>query len=60
MKVLLTGGRGQLGQALQACVPASIELLAPDRSALDITEPARLERWLNEHDNDLVITARLY
>jgi len=60
MKVLLTGGRGQLGQALQACLPASIELLAPDRSALDITEPARLERWLNEQRPDLVINCAAY
>jgi dTDP-4-dehydrorhamnose reductase len=60
MKVLLTGGRGQLGQALQTCLPANIELFAPDRSVLDITEPARLEWWLSEHRPDLVINCAAY
>ena len=36
--ILLTGANGQLGRALQACVPASIDLCAMDRAALDITD----------------------
>ena len=36
--ILLTGAGGQLGRALQACVPESIDLCPMDRTALDITD----------------------
>ena len=40
MKALITGADGQLGTALQASVPAEIEIVAHDRLTLDLTDAA--------------------
>ncbi len=54
MKVLVTGGRGRLAEALAA---ASGEVIAAPRSRLDITDPAQIERELAEGGYDVVVNA---
>lgn len=60
MRVLLTGSGGQLGRALQASLPPGIELQAPTRDQLDITDPVQLERWLAKQSPDWVINCAAY
>ncbi len=63
MKMLLTGGSGQLGQALRRSRPqavAEIELLAPGRDQLDITNPAQLQHWVVDQGPALIINCAAY
>lgn len=60
MKALVTGANGQLGRALAACVPASIDLIALPSAMLDITDPAAVEAEIREHAPNLVINAAAY
>lgn len=46
-EILLTGGAGQVGTALQALEwPVGLRLVVPSRPELDLAEPAALSRWL--------------
>lgn len=48
MKVLVTGGSGQVGQALLALPwPDKIALMAPTRGEMDLSAPARVTEALN-------------
>jgi dTDP-4-dehydrorhamnose reductase len=60
MKALVTGANGQLGRALAACVPASVDLIALPSAMLDITDPAAVEAEIREHAPNLVINAAAY
>ena len=60
MKVLLTGGSGQLGRALLASVPAGVEVVAPSSAELDLTRSTDARRWLRESAAGLVINAAAY
>ncbi|WP_156254840.1 dTDP-4-dehydrorhamnose reductase [Sandarakinorhabdus oryzae] len=42
MKVLITGGTGQLGRALIASAPAGVTIVAPPRTQLDLADPASI------------------
>jgi len=57
MKVLLLGARGMLGTELAATAPADVALHAPDRSTLDVTDAAAVERTLDRVGPDTVINA---
>src|SRR4051794_26621739 len=59
MRVLLTGGSGQVGQALQSRLKG-IEVLAPDRSQFDLSAPSRLPELLSELNPSLIINAGAY
>lgn len=52
-RVLVTGGRGQLGTHLNSAYPG--EALAPGRDELDITEPDSVARYLDTHAPAVVI-----
>ncbi len=61
MKILVSGGRGQLGQALRnrgARFEGSVVLL--DRDQLDITRRADWERAIKTHMPDLIVNAAAY
>lgn len=58
--VLLTGGSGQVGSALRRVVPPGLELVAPDRAALDIGDPAALARMVASRPWAAVINAAAY
>ena len=66
MKVLLTGGVGQLGQALIASKPPELELIATSRSggpgllALDLADPGACRAAVQQHRPDWVLNAGAY
>lgn len=60
MNVLVTGAGGQLGTALQACVPAGIQCLAVTRNDLDITNASAIARRLDDSNVTAVINAAAY
>jgi dTDP-4-dehydrorhamnose reductase len=60
MKVLLTGGSGQLGRALIASRPKAVELIAPLRDELDLSSPGSIERCFQASRPNLVINAGAY
>lgn len=59
-RVLLTGAGGQLGRALVATAPATIELVACTRSQLDITDLAEVKARLATLRPHAVINAAAY
>ena len=66
MKVLLTGGVGQLGQALIASQPPELELIATSRSggsgllALDLADADACRAAVQQHRPDWVLNAGAY
>ena len=66
MKILLTGGAGQLGHALHQQLPGGIELIATSRSGgdallpLDLTDAASCRAAVLEHRPDWVLNAGAY
>jgi GDP-L-fucose synthase len=62
-RVLVTGGRGLIGQALQAKLAAfDVEVLAPGSNACDLTSTEQTNRLFEEFKPDLVfhLAARVY
>lgn len=57
MKVLVTGGAGQLGQALAATAAQDVTILAPGRADLDITSAAAVTEACAAAKPDLIINA---
>jgi dTDP-4-dehydrorhamnose reductase len=60
VNILLAGGRGQLGTALRADIPAGVTLVAPNSTELDLTRAGDAERWLHLTHADVVINAAAY
>ncbi len=60
MRLLVTGGSGQLARSLAAVAPPGAALERRDRSALDITRAHDLERALTPGAFDLVINTAAY
>lgn len=56
MKVLLTGGSGQLGQELLR----HRDYLAPTHSEMDLTDPDQVAKYLGRHNPDLILHAAAY
>jgi len=57
MRVLITGGEGQLGVALRDLFSTCGEAASPGRGDLDICDRAAVERWFGGAPPDLVIHA---
>lgn len=55
--ILLTGGTGVLGTALQALLPG---VVAPPRSELDITDASSVERAVQAHYPDVIVHAAAF
>jgi dTDP-4-dehydrorhamnose reductase len=60
VKILLTGGTGQLGRALIASAPPGTHIIAPPRADLDLTNPAQVAATLAATTPDLVINAAAF
>jgi dTDP-4-dehydrorhamnose reductase len=60
MRCLVIGASGQLGQALQATMPAKTDLVAPARSVCDLTNADHLNQWLGEIRPDVILNAAAY
>jgi len=60
-RVVLFGGSGQLGHALQKLAPADWTLLTPNRDRVDLGAPfPRLADWLDRQQPDVVVNATGY
>jgi dTDP-4-dehydrorhamnose reductase len=58
MRILLTGANGQVGRELSNCGgQRGFEILALDRSDLDITDPVSVSREVNRSGVSLVVNA---
>lgn len=60
MKILLTGGSGQVGFELQRSLALWGEVLAPTRHDLDLSDMAAVDQWLEVHAPDCIINAAAY
>jgi dTDP-4-dehydrorhamnose reductase len=61
VKILVTGGRGQLGRSLvRAAAARGHAIIAVDADGLDITAPAQIAAALREHAPDTVINGAAY
>lgn len=60
MKVLITGGSGQLGRELLLQCPPDVEIVPCDLEDLDITDPDRVTAKVNEICPRVVINAAAY
>ncbi len=60
MRVLVTGGDGQLARALTRAPPQKIELWAPNRAELDLCNTTKLASQLDDFHPDLIINTAAY
>lgn len=60
MKVLITGGNGQLGWELQRCVPEGAEVFAFSSAALDITDENLVQKTIAEVKPEVIINGAAY
>ncbi len=60
-RILVTGGEGQVGQALQRCDgPHGFEFLFPTRDHFDLSHAEQMMSYVNEHTIDGVINLAAY
>lgn len=60
MKVLVTGGRGQLGRALVETAPEGHQVVAVDRSTLDICDAGAIRHAIAAHAPELIVNTAAY
>lgn len=60
MKILLTGRNGQVGFELQRTLSAIAEVVATDRSTLDLADPDEIRAVLRQVEPDLIVNAAAY
>ena len=60
MKILLTGSGGQLATELQPILLSSGEVIAADRTRLDLSQPESIRQAMAEIQPDLVVNAGAY
>jgi dTDP-4-dehydrorhamnose reductase len=60
VRVLVLGRNGQLGRALGVTCPQDVELVALDRSQLDLADAQAVERHVRAESPDVLINAAAY
>lgn len=60
MKILVTGGNGQVGFELQRQLCLLGTVLAPTRRELDLADAAAVDKWLEAHQPELIVNAAAY
>ncbi|MCP1314297.1 MULTISPECIES: dTDP-4-dehydrorhamnose reductase [unclassified Halomonas] len=60
MKILITGGNGQVGFELQRQLATSGETFAPTRRELDLADPAAVSAYLERQQFDVIVNAAAY
>jgi dTDP-4-dehydrorhamnose reductase len=60
LRILLTGKNGQVGSALQHLLPALGEVIAIDRSELDLLEFETLRRFVRDTHPQVIVNAAAY
>ncbi|MGO1626567.1 MAG: dTDP-4-dehydrorhamnose reductase [Halomonadaceae bacterium] len=58
--IFVTGGNGQVGFELRRQLAPLGEVLAPDRTELDLADAGAVNVWLGAHKPDLVVNAAAY
>src|SRR5882757_11410151 len=59
-RILLVGRTGQLGWELERGVAGGGELIACDRSAMDLSQPATRAAAVRRHRPDVIVNAAAY
>jgi dTDP-4-dehydrorhamnose reductase len=59
-RILLTGVRGQVGGELQSALAPLGEILALDRSGMDLADPHSIRRAIRDASPDLIVNAAAY
>lgn len=59
-RVLVTGAEGQVGQALLSVLGDSAEVIACNRSALDLSRPEQIRNKIRETAPDVILNAGAY
>lgn len=59
MKILLTGGSGQVGTEFRRRAQG-LDLLAPARSEFDLSRPETLSAWLEDRQPDVILSVGAY
>ncbi|MDW7748753.1 dTDP-4-dehydrorhamnose reductase [Halomonas sp.] len=60
MKILITGGSGQVGFELQRQLCLLGTVMAPSRQDLDLADAVAVDRWLYSHQPELIVNAAAY
>jgi dTDP-4-dehydrorhamnose reductase len=60
LRILLTGRHGQVGWDLQRALPALGEVIATDRTALDLADPDAIRRVIRQAKPDVIVNAAAY
>jgi dTDP-4-dehydrorhamnose reductase len=60
IRVLVTGARGQVGSEVVRALEGRAEVLAHDRSTLDLANPAEISRRVREARPDVLVNAGAY
>ena len=60
MRILLTGGSGQLGQEILKHTPKGIQLINPNRNKLDLSDYDACKNYVREHRPDWIINCGAY
>jgi len=55
MKILITGGNGNLAKMIKNCLQESHEITSPSRSELNILNMKDLEEFLNKNNYDILV-----
>lgn len=59
-RVLLTGAHGQLGRALQKSFEGNAEVIACNRSAVDLSQPDQIRSKIRDSSPDVILNAGAY
>jgi len=59
-RIVITGARGQVGDALSAAFAGSAELMACDRASLDLSNPESIRAKIREAAPDVIINSGAY
>jgi dTDP-4-dehydrorhamnose reductase len=60
MKVLVTGGKGQLARSLLETVPAEVQLFIPEEADFDLTSPEKMQAMMRDAPLDCIINTAAY
>jgi len=60
VRILLTGRNGQVGWELERALPALGELIATDRTTLDLADPDSIRRAVREAKPEVIVNAAAY
>ena len=60
MKILLTGGSGQVGQEIIKSKPEEIKIINPSRKTLDLSDYIACKKFVKDHKPDWIINCGAY